>query len=123
MSDLIDREAFIEHERKLYCENCDRRRGMRNGKLGGFVYEIGEAPCRACSIHDTLTDLEDFPAALRWVKVEENPPRENGRYFVWEASGFAYVDEWNDGAWTIAGSVPYARVTHWMPIYPPKEDA
>ena len=73
MSELIDREAFIEQERKVYCENCDRRQGMKNGKLT-FCYEIGDAPCRACWGEDILTDLEDFPAAPRWHRVEEELP-------------------------------------------------
>ncbi len=60
MSELIDRRAFIEHERKLYCEDCDRRQGMKKGKLT-FCYEIGDAPCRACWLDDVLTDLEDAP--------------------------------------------------------------
>ena len=60
MSELIDRQAFIERERKLYCEDCDRRKGMKNGKLTVY-YEIGEAPCRSCWLDDALTDLEDAP--------------------------------------------------------------
>ena len=58
--ELIDRQAFIERERKLYCEDCDRRKGMKNGKLT-VCYEIGEAPCRSCWLDDALTDLEDAP--------------------------------------------------------------
>ena len=81
MSDLIDREAFIEHERKLYCEDCDRRKGIKNGKLT-FCYEIGEAPCRSCWGDAVLTDLEDFPTAPRWVRCEE-PPKTHMWYFVY----------------------------------------
>lgn len=62
MSDYISREAFVEHYRKLLCEDCDRRKGMKNGKLK-FCYEIGGAPCRACSVDDMLGCVEDFPAA------------------------------------------------------------
>lgn len=58
--ELIDRQAFIERERKLYCEDCDRRKGMKNGKLT-ICYEIGDAPCRSCWLDDALTDLEDAP--------------------------------------------------------------
>ena len=32
---------------------------MKNGKMQ-FVYEIGDAPCRACAIDDVLCDLEDY---------------------------------------------------------------
>lgn len=55
----IEREAFIESQQHLYCENCARR---KNGK-GKFVYDIGDAPCRACGIMDVLDAVEDFPAA------------------------------------------------------------
>ena len=62
MSEYIDREAFVKEQRHLYCENCARRKGMKNGKMR-FVYEIGDAPCRACGYGDVLDDLEDAPAA------------------------------------------------------------
>ena len=62
MSEYISREAFVEQKRKQYCEDCDRRKGMKNGKYK-TLYEIGEAPCRACGIDDMLNDVEDFPAA------------------------------------------------------------
>ena len=58
----ISREAFAECQRHLYCDNCARRKGMKRGKMQ-FVYEIGDAPCRACDIHDLLCAVEDFPAA------------------------------------------------------------
>lgn len=76
MSELIDRQAFIEQERKLYCEDCDRRKGTKNGKPNVICYEIGEAPCRACWLDDALGDLEDFPTASLWRMVEE-PPKED----------------------------------------------
>lgn len=64
MEKYIDRDAFVEKHRKLYCENCDRRKGMKmkSGKMR-YCYEIGDAPCRACDIGDMLDAVEDFPAA------------------------------------------------------------
>lgn len=59
MTDCIDRDAFLSHERAWYCDNCDRRKNSK----GKTVYEIGEAPCRACDIGDILDLLEDYPAA------------------------------------------------------------
>lgn len=59
MDDFIRRETFIEQKRKMYCENCSRRKDSK----GKTVYEIGDAPCRACGIGDVLDDLDDFPAA------------------------------------------------------------
>ena len=60
--EYISREAFLAEQRHLYCENCARRKGMKNGKMK-FVYEIGDAPCRACGIGDVLDDVESFHAA------------------------------------------------------------
>lgn len=58
----IEREAFLEQKRKQYCEDCTRRKGFKRGQYK-TLYEIGEAPCRACEIDDVLNDVEDFPAA------------------------------------------------------------
>lgn len=123
MSDLIDREAFIEQERKVYCEDCDRRKGMKNGKLT-FCYEIGEAPCRACWCDDVLTDLEDFPAAPRWVRCEEPPKTtqdlwlhdEHGHYHVGCVSTYHGYTEFID----MDGNTLHG-IEYWMPIEPPKE--
>ena len=60
--EYIEREAFLEQKREQYCKDCARRKGMRNGKYK-TLYEIGEAPCRACGIDDLLNDVEDFPTA------------------------------------------------------------
>ena len=66
--EYIEREAFLKQKREQYCKDCSRRKGMRNGKYK-TLYEIGEAPCRACAIDDVLNDVEDFPAAdVRPVK-------------------------------------------------------
>ena len=62
MAEYIEREAFLEQKREQYCKDCARRKGMRNGKYK-TLYEIGEAPCRACGIDDVLNDVEEFPAA------------------------------------------------------------
>lgn len=72
--EYIDREAFIAAKRAWYCDNCDKRKGMKNGKMR-FVYDIGDAPCRSCGVDDMMCDIEDFPAADvvevrhgRWTK-------------------------------------------------------
>ena len=61
--DLIDRDAFLAEQRHLYCENCERRKGMKNGKMK-FVYDIGDAPCRSCGYGDVLDDIEDAPTII-----------------------------------------------------------
>ena len=62
MAEYIDREAFIAQKRELYCKDCERRKGMKNGKYR-ILYDVGDVPCRACGIEDVLSDVEDFPAA------------------------------------------------------------
>lgn len=71
MDEYIEREAFIESQQHLYCENCARR---KDGK-GKFVYDIGDAPCRACGIMDVLDAVADFPAA-------DVVPVRHGRWFI-----------------------------------------
>lgn len=62
MKEYIERDTFIADQRHLYCDNCERRKGMKNGKMK-FVYDIGDAPCRACNIRDMLDSIEDYPSA------------------------------------------------------------
>ena len=67
---LIDADATIKYLREFRCKDCDRRKGMKNGKIR-FCYEIGEAPCRACDIGDT-TDYfldEDISPTVDAVPV------------------------------------------------------
>ena len=124
MGDLIDREAFLKQERKKYCEDCDRRKGMKNGKMT-FCYEIGEAPCRACWLDDALGDLEDFPTAPRWVRCEERLPDIAEKVLVynrwqiftaWRTSFSKPIGEWD------SYDFQTDNITHWMPLpEPPKE--
>ena len=76
MDDFISRETFIEQKRKLYCEDCSRRKDSK----GKTVYEIGDATCRSCGIGDVLDDLDDFPAAdvrpvvrAAWKRIDFKP--------------------------------------------------
>jgi NADH pyrophosphatase NudC (nudix superfamily) len=77
MPKYIDADEFVRLKREWYCEQCEKRKGMKRGRLQ-FVYEIGDAPCRACNVDDMISDIEDFPAADvepvrhgRWI--DENP--------------------------------------------------
>ena len=54
--------AFTDEIQERYCMNCDRRKGMKNGKLK-MVYDIGDIPCRSCRVMDMLEEIEDFHAA------------------------------------------------------------
>jgi len=59
---LIDADALIGDVRDRYCKNCVKRKGIKNGKCR-FIYEIGEAPCRACDVEDMIYELENAPTA------------------------------------------------------------
>ena len=50
---LINADATVKYLREYRCKDCDKRKGMKNGKIQ-FCYEIGDAPCRACDIDDTI---------------------------------------------------------------------
>jgi hypothetical protein len=67
---LIDADATIKYLREFRCKDCDRRKGMKNGKIQ-FCYEIGEAPCRACDIGDTIDYFleEDISPTIDAVPV------------------------------------------------------
>lgn len=74
MAEYIDRAAFVKDKREWYCAACAKRQGMKRGRLQ-FVYEIGDAPCRACSVDDMIDDVEYYPAAdvapvvhAHWIK-------------------------------------------------------
>ena len=61
-SEYISKDVFVTQQRKQHCENCEWRKGTKNGKRI-FVYEIGEAPCRTCYIGMMIDDVWDFTAA------------------------------------------------------------
>ena len=50
---LIDADAVAQYLKDFRCNACDNRKGLKNGKVV-FCYEIGDAPCRACDIGDTI---------------------------------------------------------------------
>ena len=59
---LIDADALIDDLMERYCKECNKRRGIKNGKYR-IIYEIGEAPCRACEVDDVKAELEEAPTA------------------------------------------------------------
>lgn len=70
---LIDADEFIKEKTKIFCENCDRRRGMKDGKLTKhFVYDIGDAPCRACDTGDMIDYVDDAPTIIEADKAERS---------------------------------------------------
>lgn len=68
MSEYIDRDRFVMETQRRICANCDKRKGIKNGKYR-VIYDIGDAPCRACGVDDMISEVEDFPEADVWVVV------------------------------------------------------
>lgn len=95
MSRLIDADALIHDITKLYCEDCEKRKGIKNGKLK-FVYEIGDAPCRACGLDGLKDVIEDAPT----VDAERHG-HWDGRQLVFECSvcGRMGIPEMNYCPW------------------------
>ena len=82
---LIDADATIKYLREFRCKDCDRRKGMKNGKIR-FVYEIGDAPCRACDIGDTIDYFldEDISPTIDAVPVIRCKECKHGSIYMTE---------------------------------------
>ena len=90
---LIDADAVVKYLRDFRCSDCDRRKGMKNGKVC-FCYEIGDAPCRACDIGDTIEYFLDEDIAptidaipVEWLKehrTEYEPVSIDGALTMWQ---------------------------------------
>ena len=62
-------------------------------------------------------------AAPRWVRCEDDKPKERDYYFAFTADAEVFVGEYIpsvDQWWN--GDDLILTVTHWMPIEPPKEE-
>lgn len=75
---LIDADALIKEAMELYCKDCERRKGVKNGKWK-IVYSIGDAPCRACGTGDMIDELEDAPTIEerktgKWLETDSHEP-------------------------------------------------
>lgn len=68
---LIDANVLLDDAFERYCKDCGRRKGIKAGKWR-VIYEIGEAPCRACSVDDMKCEIEDVPTIeaipIEWIE-------------------------------------------------------
>ena len=75
----IDADALLDEVMDRHCNDCDRRKGIKNGKYR-IIYSIGEAPCRACDVDDLKTEIEDAPTIEperkkgKWIFKERREP-------------------------------------------------
>ncbi|MBR0305499.1 MAG: hypothetical protein IIX07_01650 [Lachnospiraceae bacterium] len=69
---LIDADALLDDAMDRYCKECDKRKGIKNGEYR-IIYDIGEAPCRACEVDDMKAELEDAPTidAVQVVRCKD----------------------------------------------------
>ena len=99
MARLVDADAVVQYLREFRCADCDRRKGLKTGKIQ-FCYEIGDAPCRACDIGDTIEYFLDEDIAptidaipVEWLEDKELDYRTTGDKMFSDA--FAVViSEW-----------------------------
>ena len=94
----IDADAFVRKIRKQYCEDCVRRKGIKNGKMQ-YLYEIGGVPCRACEIEDMLNEVEDVPT------IQSEPSEECERCMM------EHMDAMEELETKLAMAEP-----HWIPM-------
>ena len=76
MAGLIDVGALINDVTERYCKDCERRKGIKNGKRK-VIYDIGDAPCRACAVYDMIDALENAPRVDpvkhgHWIEIESD---------------------------------------------------
>lgn len=95
---LIDADATIKYLREFRCKDCDRRKGMKNGKIR-FCYEIGDAPCRACDIGDMMDYFldEDISPTIDEIQVVRcKDCKHHGKDTCSAGAGIAYPtpDDW-----------------------------
>lgn len=80
---MIDADALLDDVFERYCKECDKREGIKNGKYR-IVYNVGDAPCRACSVDDMKDDLENAPT------IEE---RKKGKW-IHDGRDFPHGVDW-----------------------------
>ena len=126
---LIDADALIAETMKNRCADCDRRKGIKQGKMT-FVYDFGEVPCRACDVGDMIDTLDETPTIGGWISVKDRLPRLRQWVLCKCRAGIYEVlryEETCDGEhWYHDNLHNYMSgfVTHWMPLpEPPTEDA
>ena len=128
MSRMIDADALIDNIKTFSCIDCERRKGMKNGKLK-FLYEIGDVPCRACDVADMIDTIDEAQTVGGWISVKDRLPEDAGIYIICDHYGnvmsrhFCKKSDKFAGYWHANGSKFYGNPTHWMPLpEPPKEE-
>lgn len=87
---LIDADA-LSQKMLIICNDCEKRKGMKNGKVK-FIYQIGDAPCRACWVDDIKDEIDNAPTvdAVEIVRCKDCKWHANG---LCNTFSFYYDDE------------------------------
>ena len=93
MSRTIDADALIDNIKTFRCIDCERRKGMKNGKLK-FLYEIGGVPCRACDVADMIDTIDEAPTVGGWISVKDRLPENNRFVLVCNDDGHMMVAQY-----------------------------
>ena len=90
---MIDADALLDDAMDRYCKECDKRKGIKNGEYR-IIYDIGEAPCRACEVDDMKAELEDAPTvdAVQVVRCEECIHKPKDHNYCWMFKMFVVDD-------------------------------
>lgn len=71
MTRYINADETLNDIFERHCKECVSRKGVKNGKLR-VLYDIGDAPCRACLIDDVKTMIYDTPTVeaipIDWIE-------------------------------------------------------
>ena len=120
----IDADALADTLYERYCEDCDKRKGMKNGKMR-TIYAVGDAPCRACGIDDMIGELEDAPTAQpepQWIPCGERLPEHFDWYLV-SNKETSWIALWKDGVFlSVSGCFEFNDIIAWMPLPTPYQE-
>ena len=126
----IDADALMEETMERYCNDCERRKGVKNGKWK-IVYSIGDVPCRACGTGDMIDELENAPTISpepHWIPVTDRLPDEpyGCLVTVWDTEPMTceefenilpYFVGWDGEQWNdYDGEQCPFEVIAWMPL-------
>ena len=100
----IDADALLDEVMDRHCNDCDRRKGIKNGKYR-IIYSIGEAPCRACDVDDLKGEIEDVPTIEpqrkkgHWIRHPEQRNIFNGKTIECSECHEKYTVQYVEDEW------------------------
>ena len=122
----IDADALLDEVMDRHCNDCDRRKGIKNGKYR-ITYSIGEAPCRACDVDDLKDEIEYAPtieprceeceAFNKTRLLIPQPERKKGKWIEQDDSwdGVYYECSACGEPWTLIDGTPWDNGMNFCP--------